>query len=539
MFSFFKGKKEKASPAPQLIVHTEKTYEKKLPTISDERITLSVNALLDGKYTYAQILLENFFYVNAKLQKTIARSLLEMLNSLSAKKWYAFSDLCRGYSCSNYLMPRSISQADITREKYPHLSDEEYSALLCIGTFHYNGYFRENCLRKLADYNGHFRYFYIRMNDWVKEIRDASTELLMLHLPKCSLYDIIKDTPILEKLRFTRRRSEKDVGEILSLICGRIKNELNTEHIRQLLEEEPYVRNTFYRFGCQNELFSKELLEFIIEHEPFGSSKERVLMHKLSRFGWSENEYGRYIRHKCPNVRYTALLKKYEELGDAWDGLEELLTDKSSKVRTLATFILKKYKAFDPLEFYRGLLGTENTLIAITELGTYGTKADTEAVKDFIASDNTTTARKALHTYGKLMGAEGEYTYWEQLRSDDIRMSKEAYRIITENRIIYSPASLWNEYRRHTDQAYRARFVHLLCKQTDWERMKYLVKLYVDDSLDKTLKEKVADSLCSQNVYKRLSAKNADELVYVINEHRDKLGKLANELLFDIEKAKR
>ena len=178
-------------------------------------------------------------------------------------------------------------------------------------------------------------------------------------------------------------------------------------------------------------------------------------------------------------------------------------------------------------------------MIAITELGTYGTKADTEAVKDFIASDNTTTARKALHTYGKLMGAEGEYTYWEQLRSDDIRMSKEAYRIITENRIIYSPASLWNEYRRHTDQAYRARFVHLLCKQTDWERMKYLVKLYVDDSLDKTLKEKVADSLCSQNVYKRLSAKNADELVYVINEHRDKLGKLANELLFDIEKAKR
>ena len=74
-------------------------------------------------------------------------------------------------------------------------------------------------------------------------------------------------------------------------------------------------------------------------------------------------------------------------------------------------------------------------MIAITDLGTYGTKADAEAVKDFIVSDNTTIARKALHTYGKLMGAEGEYTYWEQLRSDDIRISKEAYRIITENRI--------------------------------------------------------------------------------------------------------
>ena len=332
---------------------------------------------------------------------------------------------------------------------------------------------------------------------------------------------------------------EKDVGEILSIICRRIKNELNTEHIRQLLEEEPYIRNSFYRFGCQNELFSKGILEFIIEHEPFGSSKERVLLHKLSRFSCSESEYDRYIRHKCPNVRYTALLKKYEELGNVWDGLEEFLTDKSSKIRTLAAFILKKDKAFDPREFYRRLLGTGNMLIAITDLGTYGTKADAEAVKDFIASDNTTIARKALHTYGKLMGAEGAETYWEQLCSEDNRKSKEAYHIITANRISYSIGEIWNEYQRHADTPTGSRFIYLLCNQTDWERLKYLVKLYVDDSLDKTLKEKVADSLCSQNVYKRLSAETADELISVINEHKDKLGKFADGLFFDIEKARR
>ena len=541
MFSFFKHKKEKASPAPQLIVHTEKTYEKKLPTISEERITLSVNELLDGKYTYAQLLLENFFYVNAKLQKTIAHSLLEMLNSLSAKKWYTFSDDCRGseyYSHSHYLMIHGVSQADLTREKYPHLSDEEYSALLCIGTFHYNGYFREECLRKLADYNGHLRCFYKRMNDWVKVIRDASTELLMLLLPKCPLYDIIKDTPILEKLRFTRRRSEKHFGEVLSIICGRIKNELTEEHIRQLLGEEPYVRNSFYRFGCQNELFSKELLEYIIEHEPFGSSKERVLMHKLSRFGFSESDYEKYIRHKCPNVRYAVMLKKYEALGSEWNGLDEFLTDRSSKVRTLAAFILKKYKGFDAHDYYLRLLGTENTPIAIIDLGTYGTKADAEALKSFIYSDNATIARKALHSYGKLMGAEGEDTYWEQICSDDNRMSREAHRIITENRIIYSPESLWNEYQRHTDQAHRERFVHLLCRQTDWERLLYLVKMYADDSLDDTLKEKVSFSLHRRNMYKKLSPETANELIMVINKNKDKIGNLADELLFDIERAR-
>ena len=243
-------------------------------------------------------------------------------------------------------------------------------------------------MRKLADYNGHLRYFYIRMNDRVKEICDASTEILKELLPKCSLYHIIRYTSIFERLHFSNRRSEKHFDEIFSIICERIKNELNAEHIRQLFGEEPFVRNSFYRFGCQNELFSKEILEFIIEHEPFGNSKERVLLHKLSKFGCFDNDYERYILHKCPNVRYIALLKRYEKLNNTWDGIEELLTDKASKVRLLAAFIMKKFKGFDARNYYLGLLGTKNTSIALNDLGTYGTKADAETVKSYIFSDN-------------------------------------------------------------------------------------------------------------------------------------------------------
>ncbi len=69
--------------------------------------------------------------------------------------------------------------------------------------------------------------------------------------------------------------------------------------------------------------------------------------------------------------------------------------------------------------------------------------------------------------------------------------------------------------------------------------MIYLVKLYADDRLDNTLKEKVSFSLHRRNIYKELSPETADELVMVINQHRDKLGMLADELLFDIEKARR
>ena len=541
MFSFFKRKKSDEVPEPTNAATDKTANMPRLPKISGDRIAASVKEILDGKYTNAQLLLENFFYVNADLQKYISQALFQTLSSLTAKKWYYFSDQCRGslyYSHSNYLMPRGISQADLTRENYPHLSDEEYSALLCIGTFHYDGFFREKCLRSLAGYNGYLRYYYIRMNDRVHEIRLCSGDILKEILPKCPLYDIVRDTPILEKLHFTKRRSEKNLGEIVSIICERIKKELNTEHIRKLIGEEPNIRNSFYKFGCQNSLFSKEILEFIIEHEPFGNSKERMLMHKFGRFGCSGEEYEKYIHHKCPNVRYIALLKRYEEINNSWEGLETLLTDKASKVRALAAFIFKKYKGLDERNYYLGLLGTEHTATALTDLGIYGTKADAETIKSFITSDNSAIARQALHSYGKLMGTDGSDIYWKYLCSDDIRMSREAYRVIMSNRIIYPIESVWAEYQKRMDVPNGKFFLYLLCNRTDWERMKYLVKLYADDSLDETIKDKICFSLHRRNMYKKLSAETADELISVIDKHKDKLGKLADELVFDISKAR-
>ena len=69
--------------------------------------------------------------------------------------------------------------------------------------------------------------------------------------------------------------------------------------------------------------------------------------------------------------------------------------------------------------------------------------------------------------------------------------------------------------------------------------MIYLVKLYADDSLDETLKEKISFSLHRRNMYKELSPETADELIMVINQNKDKIGDLADELLFDISKARK
>jgi hypothetical protein len=49
MFSFFKRKKPKTAPNSQLVVPNKTAYEPKPPNISDERITASINELMDGK----------------------------------------------------------------------------------------------------------------------------------------------------------------------------------------------------------------------------------------------------------------------------------------------------------------------------------------------------------------------------------------------------------------------------------------------------------------------------------------------------------
>ena len=90
------------------------------------------------------------------------------------------------------------------------------SSLHCFASEHFTStvIFERSACVSLQIITVIFAIFYIRMNDWVKEIRDASAELLMELLSKCPLYDIIRDTSIFERLHFANRRSEKHFDEI-------------------------------------------------------------------------------------------------------------------------------------------------------------------------------------------------------------------------------------------------------------------------------------------------------------------------------------
>lgn len=516
--------------------------------IENERISLLIAEFRDGRYSYASALIDSFIDGGKKLQKEIAGVFRETLSGISLKQWYK---LCHGGNGSVYIYPpvyppgvdikKDLAGFTMKRSSYPHLSDEEFCAVLCIGTFHYNGYFRETCLRALAPAEGFLRYFFVRANDWVEEIRECSVLLLTEKLRSCGLYDILRDIPVFERIYLSGRRSDKQISALLNIICNRIKPELSTDHLRELIKEEPAVRASLYRLCQKRDLLSNELLEYLIDKEPFGVYSERLLIHKITRYGCDEDEYEKFIHHKCPNIRYHALLQKYERLNNTWDGLEELLTDRSFRVRSLAVFILQKYESFDPREFYLDLLKNGN-VTALTDISNYGKKEDAEVVKEYLDSDSRATVRKALRTYGNLMGNDGEGIYWRFISSGDIFLCKEAYRLIADSRIYYGAERIWSEYRKHFYEPVSEYLLLLLVREPDCDIIMYLLKLYTDDALD-AAQHKIIEKQLSDNVFSLMgiSAEKADEAAAFIEKNRTKFNNkgLVRKLLFEISYAKK
>lgn len=85
-------------------------------------------------------------------------------------------------------------------------------ALLICGSAHLNGYFREQCLKHLANERGVLPYILMRMNEWVPAIRLTAMKLLpeqLMRIQSCT--EIIQAMPLVEYVRRGQRvRREAD-----------------------------------------------------------------------------------------------------------------------------------------------------------------------------------------------------------------------------------------------------------------------------------------------------------------------------------------
>lgn len=148
--------------------------------------------------------------------------------------------------------------------------EEQYVAILCLGTSHSNGYFRQSCMEELAQYEGSLLFLVMRLNDWVEEIRNCAYELVMYRIKTCDLKELFYAMPMLDKVRNSRRRDTSQFAFLEKQIQQQIGKKFCDCSITDIHNYDITVKNAIYRFINGNKVL--ELVKMALK---------RMLLSKL------------------------------------------------------------------------------------------------------------------------------------------------------------------------------------------------------------------------------------------------------------------
>ena len=437
------------------------------------------------------------------------------LSSLNESKFIKLDRQFRQYTSMEWTI-------DWTRISPKALTDRISSRdvrlnVLRLGVFHPNGYFRERCMRELAGDEASFPYLALRLNDWVKSIRDTAYCILSERLDEAGVDTAVKMLPFFGQAKKGRRyeyRQMQLIGEKLSEKILLHRKEISLEKLR---DHPPATRRFLYRLLLTPEVLSKEEANRLLEREKNGNEKAMIVRLILGSYPCSDEEVERYLTNKSPVVRKKALEVKYERLGCAWEGLEMHLLDKAKGIRSDVCYILQKHTDFDILSFYKARLHTPKEAVAILGVGENGCAEDAGVLTKYLFSDRPLLVKNAMKALSRL-GATGlDDVYWNYLQDSDPGISKTANLAVLRDGIFYGSEKLYRAYQNSTCDPARKHLLYLLVREPSWERLPFLLQLYrpCADCSDK-FQMMIHRAVRFRSVYGRITGKQADEIVRIL-----------------------
>lgn len=530
-----------------------------------------------GKSAYARELQKVFLLRHAQhAQREVAQAFQEKLQMLTVKglivlseeSWGSIFLYDEGYD-DFYIRgcwKRAMDKARHSRESFPHLTDAQYLSVLCMGTFHANGYYRQMCLEALRRCGltlpsrayglelSPLPFYLLRINDWVPEIRETAQKLAMEEISHCNADNLLLVLPALEKVRNSHRRESCRLKEIDEAVLGRLRQELPDGDLSMLKNMDINSRNAVYLFLQREPLLPLHRMERLLQDENTGYGK-RLLFAGIVRFYASEQlDIDKFLADKCADVRYCALNYKYDKQKDAWAGLEGMLLDDSAKVRGMAAFMLRRHQAFDVVGFYRDRLeefGTKwkaetdcsNKLfcrkccrISLLGIGENGSRENKGLPESYMRHPDSGMVRAAMRAYGMLMQEQGKAIYWEFLVGDSPEYALTAYKLIVKYRISYDSKELYEMYLKKKGGTSAELFLRLLLRGPSWSRLEYLLELCDAGELSEAMRALILKQCGRRNMYARLDTEQVRRLREVLERKREVLPEtLVKEILFDLK----
>ena len=361
------------------------------------------------------------------------------------------------------------------------LSEEAYRYVLVLGSFHPNGYFREKCVYVMAGYQGMLFWLFLRMNDWVAQVRDAAGEVLEEYLEGCSVKELMGSLPAFERLRAGQRRDESQMQALEERMEKKLSCTLRDTDPGEISAMEPAARRALYRIVVRGGLWNFEEMESCLGREKSCCLKRLLIREILFHPDCTLERAEHYLWDASSQVRRMAVEYRYERLKKGWPGLDRMLLDKSRGVREYAAYILERHGRCDIRGYYLEHLEDERPESAILGLAEYSRRGNVPALLECLSRPERSILKCTILALGSQEDFSDGELFWGYLLDERIELSKAAFLSIRKKGIHPGAGRLYGAYMEAGHAHQKRYLLKLLLGESSWERLPFLLRLYRKD----------------------------------------------------------
>ncbi len=462
------------------------------------------------------------------------------MNSLDAAKIIRLDRQFRQYTSMEWMidwkkvLPAGLADSIVNRQARLNV--------MRLGTLHPNGYFRERCMRILEEDEESFGYIVLRLNDWVRQVRETAYGILADKLDGIKTDTAVGMIPFISCTKKGERYVYQQFQEIEEKLSEKILTHLQEISLDQIRSYPPVTKRFLYKVLLSPDVLSKQDAERLLTREKSGNEKQLVIRLILQKYECSEAQIEGYLQNKSPIVRQKALAVKYERLGSAWEGIEKYLLDTAGGIRSDVCYILRRHTDFDILAYYKQKLHTSKEAVAILGIGENGSVKDADMLIEYLYADRpglVKNAMKALSGLGavKIGAVNLSDIYWEYLHGADTSVAKAAYNAIMKCGISYGAERIYKAYISCKNVSVRKYLIRMLIREPSWERLPYLLLVYEPhNGREDCTQFWIYRAIVSRSVYAGITREWADFITETVNKRKSVLSDtLKKEIMFDLE----
>ena len=442
------------------------------------------------------------------MMQRAARSIYVQLSTCSSNQIIQLEKTFRTYSSLEWYA--SWEKVDIGFIKENIKDKREIFYVFVLGTFHPNGYFRVKCMVELSRDQEAFPYILLRMNDWVRPIREKATQIAYASIEHIPIETLLMSLPYLDKLLKGRRGDQELVKNLYKKVKDQIQRDICQINWDDVKDYELNMRKAIYKLILEEPLLELESVNRLLKREKSIALKGYIMGRILRLYECSEKQIDFYLENKTTQIRYKALVYKYEKLKGTWEGIENLLLDLNSGIREYTCYVMRKHSRLNLIDFYTAHLGDEKPYSAIMGIGEQGSKGDIEKIRPFLESDEPKIVRIALKAMTKILKEEGKPLYEHYLYHEQPSVSKVAYIALKDYEIKLGAKKLYQALEIESHGHVKRYLILLLLREKSWSRLPYLIFLY--DYEEERLHAQIRQSIYYRNMYEEVSIAQAEKI---------------------------